>query len=322
MFLKRSYIVQLVERGVIPAEKIDDALSVTKITPNGNSWRQFIDNFLLWLGSLALAFSAMFFIAYNWNDMDRLAKFGLIEGFIILAILLYWKLNSQAVVGKVILLIATILLGVLLALYGQTYQTGADPWQLFFNWALLMLPWAIIGRFPAIWIVWAALINLSLILYHQAFRGLLGVMFGSELDMLWQVFVFNSLCLFTWEILTKYWSWLNERWAIRLLAIGSGISITWIVMHSIFEQGYSSILPGLIWIAWLVVLYFVYRKLIRDLFMLAGCCLSVIVVSISFVSKHIFDAGTGSFLVIALMIIGLGAGAAIFLKNIHQEWQT
>jgi len=34
-------------------------------------------------------------------------------------------------------MVSTILVGVLLALVGQTYQTGADTWQLFFYWAIL-----------------------------------------------------------------------------------------------------------------------------------------------------------------------------------------
>lgn len=320
----RNQITELIEQGIIPAEKIGDALSAAKVTPDGKAWRSFIDHLLLWLGGLALAFAAVFFTAYNWNDIGRFARFGMVEVFMVLAIAAYWKLGGHTVAGKVSLLMVTIFLGVLLALYGQTYQTGADPWQLFFNWAFLMLPWALIGRFPAIWIVWVALINLSIVLYHQAFRGVFWAMLGSDTGMLWLVFFFNTLALAAWEFLAGTWHWLSERWAIRLLAVGSGVPITWLALYAIFrELGEVNVLSGLVWAIWLAVLYFIYRKIRPDLFMLAGGCLSGIVVLVAFLSKYMLEDGTaGGFLFLALVVIGLGTGAAVWLRTIHRVWQS
>jgi uncharacterized membrane protein len=221
------------------------------------------------------------------------------------------------------LLAATISLGVLLALYGQTYQTGADPWQLFFNWALLMLPWAIIGRFPAIWIVWVVLMNTSIVLYHQTFRGIFWFMSGSETGMFWLMFILNTLLLAAWEFLAGTWHWLSERWAIRLLATGSGVPLTWLVLHAIFDSSHGSFLPGVVWAIWLALMYLIYRKTKPDLFMLAGCCLSGITVSVSFLGKHLLKNGSaGGFLLLALLVIGMGASAAFWLKNVHQECQS
>ena len=313
----------MLEQGIIPQDKTAAALATAKITPDGNAWLQFIDHLLLWLGSLALAFAAIFFFAYNWNDIGRFAKFGIAEGLIALTVAVYLKLRTNTIAGKMSLLVATILLGVLLALYGQTYQTGADTWQLFFTWSLLMLPWAFIGRFAAIWIVWITLTNLSIVLYQQTFRDVLWLVFDSNTTALWLTFIFNTFSLFTWEILAKKWNWLAERWAIRLLAIGSGIPITWLALYAIFANGQADFLYGSVWAIWLAILYFVYRKIVPDLFMLAGGCLSGIVVLITFLSKHLLQhSGSGSFLFLALLVIGLGAGAAIWLKNIHREWQS
>ncbi len=322
MISLRKQIIYLIEQGAIPVEKIDNALSKAKIFPELQDWRSFIDTLLLWLGALALAFATMFFIAYNWDEIGRLAKFGMVELLIILAVSFYWKLGDDKVIGKVSLLVSTIFLGVLLALYGQTYQTGADPWQLFFSWALLMLPWAIVGRFPAIWIVWVALINLSIVLYHQTFMGAAWLMIGSELNMLWLIFAFNTSALVTWEFLAKIWPWLSERWAVRLLAIGSGIPISWLCIYAIFEYRNGHALSSLVWIVWLVALYFVYRKVKPDLFMLAGGCLSGIVVLVTYLAKHMLDGGdAGAFFILALVVIGLGTGAAVWLRNVHRELQ-
>jgi uncharacterized membrane protein len=275
---------------------------------------------LLWLGGLALAFALLFFIAYNWKDLGHFAKFGMVEGFIVLTIAVYCKLAENTIASKVSLLVATISLGVLLALYDQTYQTGADPWQLFFNWALLMLPWAVIGRFPAIWIVWVALMNVSIILYYLTFRGIFGFVFGSECGMLWIAFLFNTVAFITWQLLATTWKWLSERWAIRILALGSGVPLTWLVLVSIFDQREVGGYPGLVWAVWLVAMYYVYRKIRLDLFMLASCCLSTITVTVSFLGKHMLLHGdAGAFLFLAFIVIIMGGGAALWLKNVHQR---
>jgi uncharacterized membrane protein len=323
MSTPRRQLIDFIEQGIIPAEKIDAALSVVKVTPDGNSWRTFIDRLLLWLGGLALAFAVMFFIAYNWKDLGHFTKFGMVEGCIVLAVAAYCKLAENSIASKVSLLVASIILGVLLALYGQTYQTGADPWQLFFNWALLMLPWAAIGRFTAIWIVWVALMNVSIVLYYLTFRGIFGFVIGSESGMLWVAFLFNTLVFVAWQLLAATWHWLSERWAIRLLAVSSGVPLTWLVLFSIFDHREAGGFPGLIWALWLVAMYYVYRRIKLDLFMLAGCCLSTITVTVSFFGEHVLRHGDpGLFLFLALIVIVMGGGAALWLKNVYQECQS
>ena len=190
----RSQLIQFITQGAIPTDKIPAALTTLNIIPDGTAWRKFIDQILLWMGGLALAFAILFFIAYNWTAIGHFAKFGIIEVALVLTIMGYWKLGTDKVAGKVALLMATMFMGVLLALYGQTYQTGADPWQLFLNWALLVLPWALIGQFPALWIVWIGLINLSLVLYVQTFHGLLGMAFTAEVRLLMDPLCFQYTC--------------------------------------------------------------------------------------------------------------------------------
>ncbi len=322
MISTRNQLIDLIEHGYVNPEKIDAALSATKILPEGKEWLRFIDQLLLWLAGLAFAFAAMFFIAYNWDEMGRFAKFGMVEILIVVAVLVYWKLDQNKTGTKVALLMASIFLGVLLALYGQTYQTGADPWQLFFNWAFLMLPWAIIGRFPAIWILWITLLNISMFLYSMTFRGSIWFVFDSGVWVFWKLFIFNTIALAAWELLCSRWQWLDERWAVRLLAVASGVSITWMCIFAIFES-HTSMSPGLVWPLWMIGMYFVYRRLKQDLFMLAGIALSGIVVIISFMGKHMLHGlDAGGFLLIAIMIIGMGAGAAIWLRNLHREFQA
>jgi len=323
IYSARHHLIKIIEDGILPVENITDALNILHIAPDKKKWLSFIDSLLLWLGGLAIAFSVLFFVAYNWSDMGRFAKFGMVEVLIVLAVAAYWKLGVDSVAGKVSLLMATIFLGVLLALYGQTYQTGADPWQLFFNWALLMLPWAFVGRYPAIWIVWILLINITIVMYNQIFRDFFWTFFSPNMGMYWQVFIFNTLALAVWETLEMKWQWLSERWAIRLIALASGVSITWLVLSTILDSRSDSVLSTPIWLAWLAGLYFIYRKLKPDLFMLAGGCLTGIVVTTTFLAKSLLENNdnAGSFLLLTLLVVGMGASAAMWLKKLHKEMQ-
>ncbi len=318
----RRQIIPLLEQRAIPAEHREAALRLARVIPDDAAWYRFLDQLLLWLGGLALAFATLFFIAYNWSDLGHFAKFAMVETLLILTLLVHWK--QQDPIARLALLIACILLGVLLALYGQTYQTGADPWQLFFTWAMLMLPWALISRFSAIWILWVGLLNLSLILYHQTFQGGIQPWFFSRSDGLpWLLFLLNAGIQFFWQLCTTRWAWLKTGWGLRLVASAAGIPITVLMLQNILDhQSHHSLVTGA-WILWLATLYFWYRIKSPDLFMIAGTYLSLIMVIVTFVARQILgDASPFSFLFLAILTIGLATGAAISLKNIHREWQS
>lgn len=318
MISTRNQLIQFIENRDIPEDKIPGALIASKVTPDAASWQLFLDRLLLWLGGLTLALAVMFFIAYNWTALGHFAKFGMVEVLIALAVGAYYLLGEEKLGAKVLLLMATILLGVLLALYGQTYQTGADPWQLFFYWGLLMLPWAVIGRFAAIWIVWVALMNTAIALYFDTF-GRSFWFIRNDLDLLWLMFGFNTGVLMVWELSARRWDWLNERWAIRLIAVISGGSLTWLVLNAIFQDEPMPIPFGM-WLGWILFMYLAYRKLLPDLFMLAGLCLSAISIAIPSMGKVLLnDFDLGGLFVLALIVIGMGAGAAFWLKKVHRE---
>lgn len=323
MFSVRSQIISLIQQGNIPAEKIDYTLILTGIRPSAISWRLFIGQLLLWLGGLSLTFAVIFFIAYNWGDLGRFTKFGMVQVLIVLATVVYWKLGTEKPAAKLSLVMACIFLGVLLALYGQTYQTGADTWQLFFSWAVLMLPWAILGRFAVIWILWLTLLNIATLLYYQTFKSFAWLMLDSEIELIWLFFGINTCSLLIWELIAKFQTWLSTNWAERLLATASGVSITWIAIHSIFSRGDTNFVGTLVWIVWLVSLYFYYRKIKPDLFMLAGICTSTITIVITFLTYKLLDDGNpGGFLFIALLLIGMGTATTFWLRNIHRELQS
>ena len=112
---------------------------------------------LLLFGSALVLAGIIFFFAYNWAAMGKFLKFGLIEAGIIVCIVASHLRGRTDLSGKVLLLSGAVLVGVLLAVYGQIYQTGADAYGLFICWAVLIFGWVIISEFAALCVFLACL---------------------------------------------------------------------------------------------------------------------------------------------------------------------
>ncbi|MCE9665650.1 DUF2157 domain-containing protein [Halomonas sp. M5N1S17] len=330
----RRELVALIERGAIPHEQVARAVALSGLHPSGRAWGVFLDRLLLWLGTLSLASALLFLVAYNWADMGRWLRFGLVQAGLVAAIGVYWWAEGRGpvdegradngvvdnIVARAALTTASLLLGVLLALFGQVYQTGADPWQLFFFWAVLMLPWVLVARFDALWILWLGLLNLSLLLYFRTWGGVFGTWFASDTAALWGLFALNTVALALWELGARHWRWLSTGWSTGLLALGSGIPLTLLMLMFILDEWADVSAAVLVYPLWLATLYVVYRHWRPDLFMLAGGCLSVIVVVTTFFGRHLlWQGGAGGFLFLSMAVLALGAMAVFWLKRIHVE---
>jgi len=321
MVSRRARLLLWIEAGAIRPERINQAMMVTRVIPDGARWQHFLDQLMLVLGGLALACAAIFFVAYNWDALGHLAQFGLVQALMVLALLLWWKLGCETVSAKVALLSAALLLGALLALYGQTYQTGADDWQLFDVWALLLLPWVLLGRFAALWLLLLALVNVSAILYFRTFPGLLWISFTSGDVLLWLLWSIDTLAWALWESASHRFSWLGFRWAVRLVAVASGTAMTLLVLLAIFGPATMPLLAWLVFAIWLGAVYSVYRFRIPDLFMLAGACLTLIVCLTCFLAEFMLGRGdvAATFLLLSFLVVAQAAAAAIWLRRIHRE---
>lgn len=321
MKTRRAQLSAWVETGAIAPERVAQALVLGGLVPDGRRWRTFLDRLLLVLGSMALACAAIFFFAYNWDALGKLAQFALAQVLVVLPLLVYWKLGVDTVGAKVALLAAAILVGALLAVYGQTYQTGADTADLFATWAVLILPWVLVGQFPALWLLWLALLNISVALYCMVFRSFLWMGFASVDQVLWLLLLVNTAAWVLWELASLRFAWLVAPWAVRLLAVASGTIMSLLVLNAIFEPSTAAVLPGLAYVVWMACVYLFYRRKQPDLFILAGACLSLIVCITTLVAKLMLErsAAAGLMLFLAMLVIVEAAGAAIWLKRVHAE---
>ncbi|MGY4831626.1 DUF2157 domain-containing protein [Sphaerotilaceae bacterium SBD11-9] len=113
-------------------------------------------------------FGVILWIAANWETLGRFGRFGLLMVFVgVMGAGAAWRPAARAPLG----LLALLGIGALFAYFGQTYQTGADPWQLFALWAVLALPLCLGARSDVLWAPWALVVATGVSLWVHAQVG-------------------------------------------------------------------------------------------------------------------------------------------------------
>jgi uncharacterized membrane protein len=113
-------------------------------------------------------FGLILWIAANWDSLGRFGRFALLQGVVFIMCLgALWRPVARAPLG----LLALLGIGGLFAYFGQTYQTGADPWQLFALWAVLALPLCVGARSDVLWTPWALVVMTAVSLWIHAHIG-------------------------------------------------------------------------------------------------------------------------------------------------------
>lgn len=115
-----------------------------------------------------LGLGLIFWIAANWEALGRFGRFAVLQGTVlVMGLGAIWRPNQRVPLALVVLL-AT---GAVFAYFGQTYQTGADPWQLFALWAALALPLCLGQRSDVLWAPWVLVAMAAVSLWVHAHSG-------------------------------------------------------------------------------------------------------------------------------------------------------
>jgi len=120
------------------------------------------------LGVALLGLGVVLWIAANWDTLPRAGRFGLLQALVVVALI---GAAARPVLRGPLALLALLGIGGLFAYFGQTYQTGADAWQLFALWAALTLPMALAVRSDLLWAPWALVVMTAISLWVQVHTG-------------------------------------------------------------------------------------------------------------------------------------------------------
>lgn len=320
----RAQLFEWVQRGHLQADDLPRAIALAAPGPDGASWRHFLATLGLSLGAVLLAAGVIFFFAYNWDELGRLAKLALVQAALLGAVVVTWVRGFDKPSGRAALLASSLLTGAVFAVFGQVYQTGADPYQLFALWALLITPWALAGRQAWLWLMWIALLNLALVLYLHRRPGWLSLAFDT-VNVTWALFILNTLALVAWECLAAAGlSWLRAAWARCLVALASGSSVTLLAFWAVIGTQQVGLLAIAAYLAWMAVAYWYYRYRQAELFVLAAGVLGAIIIVATVLARLLLDHGDSGegYLLIAIVVIGLSAAGAAWLRRVAVHMQA
>ncbi len=186
-------------------------------------WQQWAQRALLVLGAAHFLAGVVFFFAYNWESLGPFARFGLIQGALLVAVIAAIATGLQRPAGRALLIAASVLAGVLFAVIGQVYQTGADAWELFAAWSVLVLPWVVASRSSIHWFLWAVLALTAFSTYGGQVLIPLGSIAGGDFTALVGALAIAFLLAFELAVRAGL-TWLDERWLRVSLALG-GLAI-------------------------------------------------------------------------------------------------
>ncbi|MDM8566196.1 DUF2157 domain-containing protein [Candidatus Halobeggiatoa sp. HSG11] len=319
-----EHLFILARNNEFKSQALEYALRKIGVVPDSEAWRNFLDNMFLLLGITLLSVGVVFFFAYNWDDMGRFAKFGLLEAGILVMAIFATIRGLEHLSAKAAVLAASILFGALLAVYGQTYQTGADAFELFLFWAILILPWVLVTRFAALWLLWLILLNLSLILFWVQVVDSSQHEIPIELFLL--LFALNGIALIIWE-LGRNVEWLQVEWlgTILFLATMTVLIIPTIITIADFDIIWQeNILFGLATGLYIFVTIFslwYYRYQRHNLLLLAICLLGILVAFTTLVGVSLPIDEVLLFLVLAILVIGQATLATKWLLHIKTIWK-
>lgn len=251
-------------------------------------------------------FGLILWIAANWDTLGRVGQFALLQSGVVVACALAWR---EGVARPAAGLLALLGIGGLFAFFGQTYQTGADAWQLFALWAALGVPLAVGVRSDVVWAPWTLVALVGVALWVQAHTG-----------HRWQVNPADlSVHLIGWTAALAVCAlasaparrWLGTGlWALRTGATLAVVMVSASAMGGLFH---STVLPhyalGLLVLAGAAGLLVPPKSF--DVFALSAVALGLDTLLVAGLVRLMFDSGGGGDPIGRLLLIGLCAAGLL-----------
>lgn len=320
-----SRLLTLVRDGVLPAGRFPAAWSAATTSPPAAVWRRFFDYTLMGLGAALVLAGVIYFFAFNWDELGRLSRFTLLGAGVAIGAGLAYRWGLDGLAGRLALTAAAVLAGVLLAIQDQAYQIGTE-WTLFLLWGVLIVPWVVAARFPPLWVILFAIVNVMLGLWWTTVPS-------EEPDLSIPILSFgvlNGLFLTGWEVAERRLAWSRSamRWVPRLLGLATILPLTLATVMKMFAGsilgdepnagllGWLATPAGALWLIAILLFFALYSgagrafgRVAHDLFQLAVAALSAIAIANlelwRWVYENVIDTSDDGEVAVTLLLIAV-----------------
>ena len=322
--------IQIISQHSNWSEKSIDKILKQQIYSTKESWQKFLKLFFISLGISFTTAGIIFFFAYNWADLHKFIKIGVIECLVVMTTLIVLFSKTSLTIKNALLTGASILVGVLFAVFGQIYQTGANAYDFFLGWTLFITLWVVISNFVPLWLVYIILINTTLVFYFQQ------VAYCPEIYLYTLFSVINLIFLISCLLVKKNFKGIRPPiWFTNLIALASVTLGTIGIVRGIFEHRkiltHGDYLTPIMLeiVAFTAIIYgtgIMYGLKVKSGFYLALISFSVIVSISTFIISYIdfntiFD-NVSLFLALSLFVIVSVTITIITLNNLQRKWKN
>jgi uncharacterized membrane protein len=315
MKIQREDLHLISRHSNLTEQEIEKALQ-ENVYNDREMWQKFLRLFFITLGIGFTTAGIIFFFAYNWEDLHKFAKIGLTEGLIIATTIIALLPKIKSSTRNIILTGSAFLVGVLFAVFGQIYQTGANAYDFFLAWTLFITLWVIVSNFAPLWLLYIVLINTTFILYSQQV-----VKDWSEILIVFILFFINTAFLIASVLLSKYKKIENlPNWFTTILALGSTTFATIGIIFGIMEE-FEPLFALLIAIVLSVFSLGIWHGLQTK----SGLYLSIIPLSVIIIASTLLlkiSDGEGMLLFMTVFIIASVTGVILNLINLQKKWKN
>ena len=119
-----------------------------------------IKKFFLLFSVVFLIAGVTSFTAYNWATMSNIEKLAVPSVLIIVGLVAYLFLKKE-IYKNLAIFFSSFMIGTLFAVYGQVYQTGADVWILFRNWAIFLIIPMVVTGYYSVMVLFSVVVAIS-----------------------------------------------------------------------------------------------------------------------------------------------------------------
>ena len=302
----RHHLLLLAERHHLSRQNTQQLLQTASLADEPAILAAWLPRGVAILAAVLGGFGVVMWVAANWQSMGRMGHFALLQG-LVLATGLGAALSEKA--RPPLGLLGLLGIGALLAYFGQTYQTGADPWQLFAWWAVLVLPLCLSARSDVLWTPWALVVMTAIALWLHTYSGHRWGVEPEQLNV--HLLAWVATLMVVGALCSHFQHWTGAGiWSFRTATTLAVVAVTLTALAALFHHRVSAQYPlGLLVLAIGIGLLATPR--LFDVFAISAVALGLNALLVGGLVRWLLYNGRGNDWLGQLTLIGLCAAALL-----------
>lgn len=271
-----------------------------------------LKNSFLYFSMLFFITGISCFIAYNWNKMESFTKISIPIILIILGIIGWFVFQNRVLYRQLFLFSSSFFIGILFAVFGQIYQTGADPYTLFRNWGLFILIFSFVENFYPLWILNITVFTISGMIYSRLYGNFIIICITGSMIILFFLLIYIILVR---KMLIEVKDWFFYVLAFSSMTLMT-LGISWLNLNKGYYRSFDLYGPLylIVYILFIGLFFLLGKRIMKKQGLNILSIVSITFIISSYIISRISSLGSGVIGVFLIICIFMGS-IVIITKN-------